>query len=115
VHERHSLLVRESLDGCSAVGREVRRVFVLPFDDAVEIDVREASRKSAVVTGDEPMLGGRKHFFRRHTAPKDTESAARIAVVYERQFDVGIVREQIRDSNSGAPVGTDDRDVCLHT
>ena len=60
-------------------------------------------------------MGGRgEHLLRGHTAPENTEAAAGLAVVDEREaIDLlaDVVDEPVRDGDAGATVGADDDDV----
>ena len=70
--------------------------------------VEAAADFEAVVGAGLVAVGGRgDDLLRGHTATEDTEPAARLAVVYQREFDPGFVGEFARDGRPGAAVSAD--------
>jgi hypothetical protein len=63
VKKGDAVSVGEPFDGGAAVRGEVRRVFVFPPDDGLEVDVGKRPREPVVVARREPVFAGRKHLF----------------------------------------------------
>jgi hypothetical protein len=114
VDERHVRSLGEVVDGLAAVAGPPERVVVLAFDGAFEVHLGEAADEAVVVAGLEAMCAGREHLFGGHTAPEDTEAAAGLAVVHQREFDARLAGEFVGDHRPGAAVRPDD-DYVNHT
>jgi hypothetical protein len=80
-HELDVFVLRHAVYRVAAVLRERVYVFVLLIHDGVEVKFVWFARETFVGACLIPVTSGGKHLLRRHTSPKDAETATGFAVV----------------------------------